>query len=245
MKKITFLALTSFLFLTLISFGQAQQSPFTIGEGTMINLNRSGELDPPANAIFSQQPVGTTTGFYSDDGTLYNGQTLYEDFQGLTADIGGIVFWGVMYNGGECYAQGSSYDFDISFYQDNSNAVGTLVNTFTTSVTPIPTGTTIFGAEILRFEITFPSTVSLQSGWVSVVRKNPTNQDCSFAWVNTTLGNNYSAWKIVSGSYNYASDNLSVCLTGPQPVPVSPWALVFGVLLIGVFMVVRYRRTLA
>jgi hypothetical protein len=35
--------------------------------------------------------------------------------------------------------------------------------------------------------------------------------------------------------------------SGPPPpvVPVSPWALIFGVFLISLFMVVRYRRSLA
>ncbi len=245
MKKLTLIALTSFLFLTLNSFAQEQQFPASIGEGTLTNLSRSGELDPPANAIFSQQPVGSDNAYFSDDGTIHNGQTIYEDFQGLTTDIGGIVFWGILWDQGECYTQGASYDFDINFYQDNAGAVGTLVSTFTTAITPIPTGSSLSVAEIFRFEVTFPSGVSLQSGWVSVVRKNPTNLDCSFAWANTTLGNNSSAWKNLSSGINYQSDNLSFCLTGQPPVPVSNWALVFGIFLIGLFMIVRYKKRLA
>ncbi len=248
MKKLKFIALTSLLFLTLNSFGQVQQLPASAGEGTLTNLSRSGELDPPANAIFSQQPVGSTTAIFSDEGTTYGSQTIYEDFQGLTTDIGGIVFWGVFYDNGECYTPGASYDFDINFYQDNAGAVGTLVSTFTTTITPIPTGSSINGSiEILRFEVTFPSGVSLQNGWVSVVRKNPTNLPCSFAWANTTLGNNNFAYTQGSSGiyYNTSGLNASFCLTAQPPVPVSNWALIFGIFLIGLFIVVRYKRRLA
>jgi len=40
-------------------------------------------------------------------------------------------------------------------------------------------------------------------------------------------------------------ENVLGSLDQQPPVPVSPWALVFGVFLIAVFMVVRYKRNLA
>ena len=248
-NKITFLILTSFLFLTLNSFSQEQQSPSSIGEGTMTNLSRSGELDPPANAIYSQQPINTINAFWSDDGTPYQ-YSAFDDFTGLSSDIEGIVFWGGFYNYSEdCYVSGSSYNFDISFYQDNGGQVGNLVKTFTVTITPTFTNSTINLngniVKILRFEVSFPSSVSLQKGWVSVVRKNPYNLSCGFDWINTNIGNKNCLSKDGSSNFHQYNNNLSYCLTGTQSVPVSPWTLVFGIFLIVVFMVVRYRRRIA
>ncbi len=244
MKTITFLTLTTFLFLSLSSIGQEAERPLSIGEGKLITSDRDGELDCPANSIFSQSPVSSTNGYFSDEGTFGGSQNEFDLFYGLTEDITGITFWGTMYDGSDCYTPGPM-DFEISFYQDNAGAIGSLVQTFVVTVTPSETGSLLVGTSLLRFDVTLPSSISLASGWVSTVKQNPGNAVCTFAWANTTTGDNSHAYNQYGGIYNYPDENLSFCLTGNPPVPISNWAIIIGIFLIGTFMIIRFRRRLA
>lgn len=197
------------------------------------------------NSIFSQPILDSQTGYFSDEATNYNGQIVYENFYGLTEDIGGISFWGTMFDGAaDCYA-GGSLDFEISFYQDNAGAVGTLVQPpFTVNITPIETGDLFFGAQILRFDTDIPST-SLTDGWVSVVRLNPSDEACAFSWLSTTNGDDIIAFSNSNNGITVFSDNVAFCLTSPPPdVPLSNWAIIVSMLFIAVFMFVGYRRRL-
>ncbi|RLD90584.1 MAG: hypothetical protein DRJ09_03770 [Bacteroidetes bacterium] len=243
MKKLLLLFAISFV--TTLAFSQHQPKPFSTGsDEPVVTTSRGGELDCSGNSIFSQSPVNSNNGYYSDNGTLYNAQNLFENFSGLTEWIGGITFWGYMYDGGDCYVAGSQ-DFEITFFQDNAGAVGTQVQTFTVTVTPTETGSYFNGASILRYDVTFSSAVSLSDGWVSVVKLNPGNNDCEFAWLNTINGDDLIAYNHNGGTPVYYTENMSFCLTGQPPVPVSNWALILGVFLIAVFMVVRYKRQMA
>ncbi|MCF6170885.1 MAG: hypothetical protein L3J66_07915 [Bacteroidales bacterium] len=244
MKKNTFLNLflvSIFLSASLASFSQVTKKPVSIGEGeTFISPDRAGALDCPVNSIFSQPPVNFSDAYYSDEGTLIGSQNIFELFSGLTQNIGGITFWGVLYDGTDCYTPGAD-TFEISFYNDNAGAIGALFQTFTIIVTPTVTGSIVTGSAVLRFDVTLPSSVALTTGWVSVVKKNPTDMACTFAWVNTTTGDNMSVWNNFGGSYNYASDNMSFCLTGASQIPLSNWPIILGIFLISTFLVIRYR----
>lgn len=245
MKKIILLFAIGLI--TTLSFGQDFEKSFSIGgDEVMVTSDRDGELDCPVNSIFGQTPVSANNGFFSDKGTLYNSQNIFENFSGLTGDIGGITFWGLMWEGADCYTPGSQ-DFEISFFQDNAGTIGTIIQPpFTVTITPTETGSFLLGASVLRYDINFPSSISLPSGWFSVVKLNPGDDDCTFAWINTTNGDNISAWNQMGGTYNTSIDNISFCLTsGAAAIPVSNWALGIGLLLISGFIVVRFRRRLA
>lgn len=69
--------------------------------------------------------------------------------------------------------------------------------------------------------------INASTTYINIGVSNPSNDD-----------NVFLAYFVVSGEAVFNNPP-------PQPVPVSPWALVFGIFLIGVFMVVRYRRRLA
>jgi hypothetical protein len=201
-----------------------------------------GALDCLPNAIFSQPPVNFNNGFFSDESTIWTNQRIFENFSGLATPINGITFWGILYNGGDCYTGGAD-DFVITFYQDNAGAVGTMVKSFSLTVTPEVTGSSIVGADLLRYDITLPSFVSLSNGWVMLYRENPGNTDCAFAWANTSIGDYFNAWNNYGGSLNYeTSANMAFCLTGGSVIPVSNWALFIGIGLILVFAVVRFRK---
>ena len=95
----------------------------------------------------------------------------------------------------------------------------------------------------MRYDVTFPSSVSLATGWVSIVKVNP-GSDCIFAWLNTQSGDSRFGYNQYGASINYVTSfqDLSFCLTGStSSVPLSNWALAIGLLLISGFIVVRYR----
>ena len=202
--------------------------------------------DCTAGSIFSQSILNPPSAYSSDE----NGSIQLDDFSGLTEDIGGMTFWGFMWDGSaDCYVAGPQ-DFEIKFFQNNAGAVGTLVETFAVSITPTVTGLIYAnnGASILRYDVSFPSAVSLTDGWFSVVKANPGGDPCLFYHLNTTNGNGHSAY-ILSGSpgtVNYTTNNRSFCLAGyTPPIPLSGWALGIGLLLISGFIVIRFRRRLA
>jgi hypothetical protein len=245
MRKLTlFLAMTGmFLSLSVISFSQDTKGPRSTGIGKILIMHgRAGELDCSVNSIFSQPPVDMYNGYFSDESTAWSEQKLFENFYGLTSPIGGITFWGILFNGGDCYSGGSD-DFIVTFYQDNAGTVGTMVQSFSFSATPIVTGSILAGAQLLKYDLTIPSNVSLATGWVMVYRLNPGNTNCVFAWANTTTGDNNIGYNQLGGDINYFADNLAFCLTGPtESVPLSNWALIIGIGLILTFAVVRFRK---
>jgi len=197
--------------------------------------------DCGANSIFSQSLLNPPSAYSSDEA----GNTQLDDFDGLTEDIAGMTYWGFMWDGSsDCYTSGSQ-DFEIKFFQDNAGSVGTLVETFNITITPTVTG--LFysnGASILRYDVTFPSTVSLSDGWFSVIKQNPSSNPCLFRFLNTTNGDDYSAFILPSNptTINYTTNNRAFCLAGAPPIPVSNWALGIGLLLISGFIVVRLRK---
>ena len=201
-----------------------------------------------ANSIFDHSLLNPPSAYSSDE----NGNTQLDNFSGLTEDIGAMTFWGFMWDGStDCYTAGAQ-DFEIEFFQDNAGTVGTLVETFNVTITPTSTALSYISpsitAMILRYEITFPTTVSLADGWFSVVKSNPGADPCIFYFVNTTNGDGLSAYILPSnpGVINYATNNRSFCLAGEaQAVPISNWALVIGLLLISGFIVVRFRTKMA
>lgn len=201
-------------------------------------------LDCPQNAIFSQPPFNPENAYFSDQSTTWGDQRIFDNFYGLTSPIGGITFWGVLFSnvGGDCYT-GAADHFVVTFYQDNAGTVGTQVQSFSFTVTPAVTGTTVSDATLLRYELIFPSNVSLTTGWVMLYRENPLNSSCGFAWTLAAAGDNLSGFNQSGGPITYLTDDMTFCLAGPvESVPISNWALFIGLGLILVATVVRFRR---
>lgn len=200
------------------------------------------ELECLPGAIFSQPPLGFNNAYFSDESTYWTDQRIYENFSGLTSPIGGMTFWGVLWDGSSCYTGGSD-DFVITFYQDNGGAVGSMVQSYPMTLTPTPTASFIIGAVLLRYDLTLPSSVSLSNGWVMVYRENPANSNCAFAWSNTTNGDYLSKFNQYGGSIITQPVNLAFCLNGAaDQIPLSNWALGLGIFLILVFTMIRFRK---
>jgi len=199
-------------------------------------------LGCPDGAVFSQPPVNPNNAYFSDESTTWSDQRIYENFSGLTNTIHGITFWGVKYDGGDCYTGGSD-DFVINFYQDNAGAVGTLVQSFPVTIFPEPTGILNSGAALLKYHVNLPAGVTLGSGWIMLYRLNPANTVCAFAWSRTDTGDNLTGYSQGGGAIVYQTDNVALCLTSQVDlVPLSNWALFIGIGLILAFAVIRFRR---
>jgi len=244
MKKIILLFTIGLI--SIFTFGQGSSKP--IGDyAVLVTSDRDGELDCSGGSIYSQSPLNSTQYLSSDEGGI---QVMFENFSGLSDNIAGLSFWGILREvgpGTDCYSPGPQ-DFEIKFYQDNAGEIGTLVQTFSITVTPSETGSFLGIYSLLRYDVTLPSSFSLATGWFSVVKLNPGASPCRFSWANTTTGDNNVGWSTNGGTYIYGPINLSFCLTtslAAPPVPISNWALGIGLLLISGFIIIRFRRRLA
>jgi hypothetical protein len=212
---------------------------------TSLSFSQTVHDDCKPGSIFSQPLDAPISAYTSDEA----GATQYENFYALTSDIGGMTFWGYMWDGNNnCYTPGPQ-DFKINFYQDNNGAIGALAASFNVTITPTLTGLTFLnGALILRYEVTLPTPVSLSDGWFSVIKSNPTGNSCMFYYLCTYPGDYHSAYSYHASSViHYSNNNRAICLTEvtSNPVPVSDWALGIGILLILGFIIVRYSLKIA
>lgn len=198
-----------------------------------------GDYDCPANAIFSQPPVGWTNAWLNSYGFI---QVVYDKFSGISEPITGVRYWQDNVDVTLTYP----IQFKIEFYADNGGSLGTLVNSWTMNLSP--TFTTIDGFDVI--DITLPSSVNLSTGWLGINANDPRIGfgDSRVGWLNNTTGDgNIIFTQDLVNYYNIndPSYNVSFCLTGggaPLDVPVSNWALFIGIGLILVFAVVRFRK---
>ncbi len=158
---------------------------------------------------------------------------------------------------------GPADSFTVQIFADNNGLP---------AATPMyeQTGLTYSVTSGNRFDIPLSSTIQLNAGhyWISIfaVMDYSQNGQWGTAWNNAPQANYVfadrdpdqlfgGAWP---ASWGHSSDysvwanraNYDLCfeITGSDsaaPVPVSNWAILFGVLLIGAFVVIRYRRSIA
>jgi hypothetical protein len=163
-------------------------------------------------------------------------------------DIDAVGTWG---NGSP-----QPYLFTVVFYEDASGLPGTLIESVS-NCTYVDNG----GLE----EITLTTPVSLAPGhyWISVMVEMPFNTAGQWFWAalaGSPSINNLSAFQdpcdLIGGATTWSPTSTQVdpgytqasfALYGSEEasVPVSNWAIVIGLLLIGAFIVVRYRTRLA
>jgi hypothetical protein len=212
----------------------AQKLPaFAQGSGT---VNKDAGFACLPNSLYSQLPSPLETGWFGDDG--YGVSRIADDYT-VTGSFSTMRFWGSNYPG--CPI-GATQDFIIKFYQRNPDdpaIPGTEVNSFSLTVVPQPIS--LFYNPDYQIDVTFPSSVSLLDGWVSLTRANP-GDGCTFLWYGNFTGNSASYY--TDSFWSPSGGQLAFCIGGgevPQ-TPVSNWALIIGVILIGTFVIVRFRR---
>lgn len=234
MKKYTLLFILSLAFGLSVT---AQQQPmFAKGTGS---TGRAGEYSCPGNSIFSQTPYTTLYSWFGDDTYAY---TRIADDYITTEPIGSMRFWGLNYF--TC-PPGTSLDFIIKFYERNvadPTIPGNEVASFNITAVPQP----FYLAEWpdsypYQVDVIFPGGVTLTDGWISITRTNASD-GCTFGWMGTEPGTGNSA--SYNGSWLVSGGNLAFCLGPSAIIPISNWAIFAGLLLIGTFIIVRYRRVI-
>ena len=226
------------LIVCLLAFGltfslDAQIIPKTIlGEGGAASYSGSRTILCPAGSIYSH-PVNYFNGLSSMEGlTTYWDQI--ETAPG--APISQIVFFGI--------ANGTpDRDYTVNFCHDNGGIPGTLIASYTDFITGINTGEILFNKEVYSYTYTFPSQLVINAGdWVSVVAANGD----MWYWLTGDSGDG-CVYNEYIGDWGDLGD-LAFCLVGGlgggEEVPVATWALTLGIALIGITIMLRYRRML-
>lgn len=249
MKKIT---LT--LFSTLLFLGLSAQNYLPSGESTnpMENVIFDGArafcYECPDKSEFANPPGNTFAGTSEDQSCWVT----YDNFSNVNTSFTEVTFWGF-----DLFFTGSSWTsctptlpkmFEITFYNDNSGSIGTVAATFT--VSPLKEFcmlVDIYGGnkDLYKYTVDLPSAVSLASGWISIKAVGGTD-NCWFLWAGSTSDDNF-AEQYCGTSLTVRSNDFAFCLGegSPQQVPVSNWPIVVAVLLIGTFIVIRFRTRMA
>lgn len=241
MKKITL----SILIMTFLGFGlMAQEDPRSVAEGYSGTPDRDNEFICDAGSVFSQVYSTYDNAYYADNGYSYS--RVADDYT-ASSPFTSIRFWGGNFH--SC-PLGATETFIIKFYNRNAGdptIPGTEVNSFTVTVTPTDMGINApWGPTALyQIDVNFNTTVTLLDGWVSVTRQY-SGDGCEFATlVSSEQGGSLTQYQ--SGTWLLGNSNLLFCLgdTAPQSIPLSNWPIYLGILLIGVFLIISFRRKLA
>ncbi len=252
MKKFTLILLSVFMTTFLMA-----QTP----EGGSVT---AGNYGSQAGVLYAQMnPVDTIPVVASQQFTDFSNSIAQtaDDFIipiGKTWSVTSIATIGSYFTG----STGPATSFTVQIFADMSGLPAATPMFEQTGLTYSVTGN--------RFDIPLTSTIQLNAGhyWISIVAVMPynTNGQWGSAWNNAPQANyvfadrdpdqlfggawpatwgqssSYSAW---AGRANY---DLCFEITGDEStaaVPVSNWAILLGVLLIGTFVVIRYRRSIA
>ncbi len=227
MKKLVF-----FLF----ALGLAASLNAQNGFGTMLNeggattYSGSRTILCPESSLYSHQ-VNYDNGLSSQENHVFYWDQI-ETAPG--APIYQLVFYGV--------AMGTPHrDFTINFYHDDNGAPGTLKATYTGFITGVSTGEILFDMEAYSYTYTFPASLNVDAGdWICIIAADIPGE--LWYWL-TADGGDGCVWNNYLGDICELND-LAFCLVGGlgSHVPVAPWALALGIALIGITILLRYRR---
>jgi hypothetical protein len=189
------------------------------------------DLICPTGSIYSQLPDGiqawsSSGGFYFCDNVIV----------APGAPVTSITFWmleGTIYN---------PLNVDIHFRQNAGGIPGPVIASFPGLwLTGVPTGETYYGIAAIAYTYILPVPVTLAAGdWVGIADYPDEIGIHHHYWLTSSDGDG-SMYFTEGNQYYY---DLSFCLGGggiPE-TPVSNWALIIGVILIGTFVIVRFRR---
>ncbi|NQU33550.1 MAG: hypothetical protein HQ521_09970 [Bacteroidetes bacterium] len=180
------------------------------------------------------------SGYESD---LSTGTKIYDNFSGIIGGITDIEWWGSTGNG-TINCSENPKNFEITFYYDNTGTVGGVKATYNVEVTGTETGSSFGTAStpILKYSYSLSTPVSgLQSGWVSI-QGNPTGT-CNFTWITSNSGDGLAY--VEGGGKAPVTDDFAFSITADPSIPIANWPIYLGILAMGAFVVVRFRKRLA
>lgn len=260
MKRIT-LALFFAMAIMISSVAQTYEPYYAFGTGSIGDGPLQNPLlECPDSAIFSQPPIDfqTFNAFTSDLSLQYK---VFDDFVLYDqTDIKGITFWGITprWEGNPGFVACGTEDpitFEIRFFVNNGGQVGAQVASFVLQANKIHTGhfnSYYWGdEELLRYDVEFPSSFSLNGFyWVSVFATSVSNPDCQFLWQSSDNQGSTKQLNMETGIYNNWPYEMSFCIIQGKKakeyeLPLSDWAIVLGVVLIGTAIWFRRMRITA
>jgi len=189
----------------------------------------------PGNSLYSQTPDGLDAVATSGGGLMYD-----DILNTPTGPIQSITFW---------MLEGTSYNpltVDIIFRHDDGGGLpgSVFASFYSVAVTGVNTGETSFGYPVMEYTYVFPAGVSVTTGdWVGIADYPDDFSNNHHYWVSSSDGNGSSIFS--PDMIDFFGSDLAFCLEGTPQIPISNWAIFFGIFLIGLFVIFRFRRRLA
>jgi hypothetical protein len=186
-------------------------------------------LNCPSGSVFSNPPVNSDGGWTSHPDIGY---LVYQSFSGVSGSFNTITFWMLFSD-----TPPPTFNFLVEVYGSGSTP-GAVQSSQVLSLNAVNTGENIYGLyDIYQFTATIPA-LNLPAGWVSV-QALPGEPVTSY-WLNSIPGIGQALqW---DGFAFTDRGSVAMCLGTSESVPVSDWAIGFGLLLITFFLFIIYRR---
>jgi len=231
-------------------FGSTTVSKYDIATSTETMLPTGGSS--PIGIAVNQSSgdiylTFTNGGIYTDNlAVMTPTGTITWNTSANLGDPTGLIYTGQGYNpigltvstASPCFYIGQNITYTVSFSNANSNAVSGVILTDTlpanVSFVSATGNPTVTGNAITWNIGTLAAGAGGSYELICTVNSGSTVDDIA------TINSNETGLVIVN-------QQTSECSAPPPPpgVPVSPWALIFGIFLISIFIVFRYKRNLA
>ncbi len=204
-----------------LSYEDAIQNP--TNDNYQQDFGNSRTFSAPVGSIFTQLPHNTTDSWSFGTSEVEAGFTVAENYWGLEDfSITGIRFWGFsLVNPWASCSTENPMTFEFTFYEDDSNSIGSIVSQFTATPTMTQTDSLYAGFICYEFEITFPNVVFLPEGWISI-QGQTADPNCWFLWASSPTGDGDS-YQYVS-SWELTGFDRGFSLVGEEITPPDPLA---------------------
>ncbi|MCK4343569.1 MAG: hypothetical protein KAY37_17795, partial [Phycisphaerae bacterium] len=218
------------------------------GEGTLcsgVECPPQYEPECPPETIWGQPAMNCEDAWSAATSAVFPGgdpeYRVYDNFAGLSCEITGIRWWGLILN----YERGKSWfcrpavdlrvfdgcvhwwdcddpvgmTYEIKFYQDNGGVPGTLVCTYDVVPTPVQVDDGCDHNSLYYFEADLlPGCFGLTDGWVSIQSQEDLVNECVFRWMSSPYCDEDSLQEDVNtGTIESTNYDRAFCLTGPCP----------------------------
>jgi len=152
---------------------------------------------------------------------IYHGR-LFDDFWGVTGDIGHIHWYGTTAHiyGTPCDGP-TGMEFDVVFCEDAGGVPGAQVAVFSNVIPTVSYYDTFYDYTIYCFDVAdLVTPVSLTEGWISIA-STYSPYSCFFGWITSPAGNWNGVYQTYTGNFWCFEQNLAFALTEftPQPPP--------------------------
>ncbi len=200
----------------------------TINDREVHNIPLSGEgyihnSWADAGAIYAQSPAGNQgdNPWSMSTSDLAPGYLHAESFEGLTANIASMDFWGInWYHDGSGWVPVDTEDpmtFEIKFYDfdDATGRPGTVIETHTPTITRETVADSLFSnGPVYKYHFELPAELAMTDGWVSIEGTSVgTPDDAWFMWSTSPIGDGFNAnWDDTNTEWDWDDNDLAFAL---------------------------------